>query len=460
MDWKPRIDKNQAPLFMALVQAIADDIKYGILSSGIRLPTHRELADDLKMAVGTVTRAYDEAERRGLIYGDGRRGTFVGEMPSGRRLLASISRGFPTGIDLSKNHPAHAFDPDLASALRSIARKPECQRLLQYPPAAGMQEHRVAGAKWIESLGLKVEPDSLFLCGGAQHALMVVFAAETHPGDTVACEEYTYPGVKAIAETLGLELLGIPMDDEGIIPDILEHQCKHKSIRLLYCNPSLQNPTNRIFTSARRRQIAAIAERYDFEVVEDEILSPLLDEQPDFISGFAPERTYFVISASKAIAAGLRLGFIVAPQSSRQKLSDSLQASNLGGPPLMAEIFKQWLDSGIIGKTVARRKRELAAMNRITEEELKNFNLHTVNNGYHVWLQLPESWAGVKFTMEAQKKGVMVAPAEIFAVDKKAALNLVRLSIGAISDQEQLKRGLEILTRILSDTMPRDAVTV
>jgi len=460
MAWRPSITRELEPLAHTLVKALAEDISSGLLPTGTRLPTQRELADELKIALGTVTRAFNEAEKRGLIYGDGRRGTFVGEMPRGRRLLSAMSNTSIVGVDLSKNHPAHAYDPDLGAVLRQIAKSPDVGKLLQYPPGAGFQHHREAGARWLKTLGFDVDAEQVFLCSGAQHAIMVTFAAETHPGDIVAAEEYTYPGIKAACETLGLELVGIPMDDEGIMPEALDAACRHGRVRLLYCNPTLHNPTTKTSSKARRKELVAVAEKYDLVIIEDEILSPLLEKSVEYIVSLAPERSYYVVSTSKAVAAGLRLGFIVAPAKSRQKLVDSLQASNLGGPPLTGEIFTRWLDDGIIERTILKRKKEIAALNHITRELLSDFDLQSDIQSYNAWLTLPDNWSSADFAMEAQKRGVLVAPAEIFAVDKKTPNNAVRLSIGSISDKEELKRGLVILKNILAGTTPKDSVKV
>ena len=91
IDWLPEIKKGDEPLYLAITKALADDIAVGRLSQGHRLPTHRELADGLGIAIGTVTRAYAEAEQRGLIHGEGRRGTFVGEPTRGRFALSSLA---------------------------------------------------------------------------------------------------------------------------------------------------------------------------------------------------------------------------------------------------------------------------------------------------------------------------------------------------------------------------------
>ena len=92
LSWNPAFNKEEKPLFLALVRALAEDIGAGKLPNGFRLPPQRELADQLKVALGTVTRAYDEAEKRGLVFGDGRRGTFVGEAPRPRHPVASMTR--------------------------------------------------------------------------------------------------------------------------------------------------------------------------------------------------------------------------------------------------------------------------------------------------------------------------------------------------------------------------------
>lgn len=458
--WKPTLPKNEKPLYLALVRALSRDIESGRLPKGFRLPTQRELADDLKIAVGTVTRAYDEAERKGLVYGDGRRGTFVGELPSPKSFLASLAKAVTLGIDFRQNHPAHRLDPDLGAALRQIAERTECRDLLLYPPPAGLMTHRLAGAKWMDSLGLTADPENVFVCGGAQHALLTICAAEARAGDIIATEEYAYPGVKTVADMLGLQQVGVAIDENGLIPESFEEVCRGKAIRLLYCNPSLQNPTNFVMPADRRKQIAAIADKYQVCVIEDEILSPLLDDRPGFISSLIPDRSYFVLSSSKSVAAGLRVGFIAAPPQARQRLTDTLQGSMLGMPPLMGEIFSLWLDDGTIKKTILARKWQLAWAQKTAAEILQRFTIRTHPSGYHIWLLLPEPWTGLEFTTEAQMRGVAVAPAEIFAVDRKSAVNGVRLSLGAVPSREHVTTGLKIIADILSGTPRHDTVRV
>ena len=459
-DWKPGFEGSDQPLYVWLSRSISNDIERGVLSAGTRLPTHRYMADLLGVAVGTVTRAYTEAERRGLIRSEGRRGTFVGPPQTSRSILSAMARSSAHGVDLSKNHPSNHLDPDLGGAIRRIAREKEVQALLEYPPAAGMERHREAGARWLNQLGAVADPESIFISAGAQHALAVIFAAETRRGDITAAENLTYPGVKAVAEQFDLQVVGIPTDQQGLIPEAFETICHQKSVRLLYCNPSVSNPTNTFSSLTRREHIAAVAEKYHVTIVEDEIMRPLLPEHPGFIADLLPEQTYLVISASKAVAAGLRIGFVRAPAKSHQKMVDSLNASCLGVPPLMAELFSTWLEDGTIDSIVARRRSDTAVRQKLATELLAGFRHRGHPVSYHVWLELPEGWTGMKLAHEAQARGTSVTPAEAFAVDNRSPVNAVRLSLVMPPTLDQLKGGLKTIVDLLRGNAGHEMATV
>ena len=139
--WTPTLpisDKDES-LYEGIIRALGDDIETGKLNSDSRLPTHRELADILGVAIGTVTRAYTEAERRGLIRSEGRRGTFVGAV-KGPSSLSKLMDQEPSLIDLSRNEAPHTADPSLALALKTIGRRLDAQHLLRYAPVVGIAD--------------------------------------------------------------------------------------------------------------------------------------------------------------------------------------------------------------------------------------------------------------------------------------------------------------------------------
>jgi DNA-binding transcriptional MocR family regulator len=257
-----------------------------------------------------------------------------------------------------------------------------------------------------------------------------------------------------------LQTVGISTDEQGLIPDALESVCRQRSIRLLYCNPSVSNPTNTLSSLSRRQGLATVAEKYGLTIVEDEIMRPLLPEHPGFIADLLPEQTYLVISASKAVAAGLRVGFVRAPVKSHQKMVDSLNASCLGVPPLMAELFSTWLEDGTIDAIVARRRSDTSARQKLAAELLAGFRHRGHPVSYHVWLELPEGWTGMKLAHAAQARGTSVTPAEAFAVDNRSPVNAVRLSLVMPPTLDLLRSGLKTIIDLLRGNAGHEMATV
>jgi DNA-binding transcriptional MocR family regulator len=265
--WTPQLRNDDNPLYYAIAKAIEEDISTGRLPEGSHLPTHRELALRMGIAIGTVTRAYRVAEQMGLIHGEGRRGTIVGNQTAGKasfsRLIDSVRTVhdtdccLPFGVDLT----------DLSSTLRTIAELPNLPGFLQYEKQSDLLTYQEAGSTWFSNLGLSVPAESLVLTWGAHHGMMLALATAVSHGDTIAAEELAYSGLLPIAHFLGLKVIGITIDQEGITPEAFEAACKRDNPRALVCNPTVQNPTNATMTKARRLEILSIAERFDVAII-------------------------------------------------------------------------------------------------------------------------------------------------------------------------------------------------
>ena len=227
--WSPDISASSDPIYIAIAKAIGADIASGRLRPGARLPTHRELAEALNVSIGTVTRGYVEAMRRGCIRGETGRGTFV--RPSGpeRPPLPSTLDANAGLIDLSLSYPIYCEDPDLAAALSALVERMDVSRLLRYQSAHAQTRHLEAGVSWMRRLGLDTEPDSVVITAGAQHALDVILSALTKPGDLIFADELTYPGLMSVAQHRHLRLQGIAMDDVGMDADALLAACRQRA---------------------------------------------------------------------------------------------------------------------------------------------------------------------------------------------------------------------------------------
>jgi DNA-binding transcriptional MocR family regulator len=447
--WVPDLTAHEGPRYLAIVEALAGDVTAGVLGPGARMPTHRDLADRLGMTVGTVSRAYAEAARRGLVSGEVGRGTFVRS-----RSLPSLGvETRPSGfLDLSQNHPPPEggdFRAALESTLVALARQSDLGPLVDYPADAGNPADREAGAEWIARTGLAATPDRVLVCAGSQHGLTAVLATLLGPGDLLLTEELTYPGLKAVAGLLHLRLQGLAMDAHGLRPDAFEEACRNGAPRAVYTIPTIQNPTACIMPEERRREIAAIARAHAVPIVEDDIHALLPEERPRPIAAFAPELSYYVMSTSKTLMPGLRIAYALVPEAMVARLAASLRASAWSAAPLMAALASSWIRDGTADVIVQERRREAAARQVLVRECLPGADYAAHPCGYYAWLRLPAPWRADGFAADLKARGILVTPPEAFVVGRGPVPHAVRLCLGAPRTREELVRGLTAVGEVL-----------
>lgn len=466
--WAPDLRQRPGPRYLAIADALAEDASAGRIRPGHRLPTHRDLADRLGLTVGTVTRAYAEAARRGLVTGEVGRGTFV-RGPAGPGFIPlPMARTEPGLIDLTANlppqEPGERTERALARTLAALARKKDLRRLLDYPPEGGAAEHRAAGALWVRRCGLEAGAERVLVSSGSQHGMTAVFAALLAPGDLVLTEALTYPGMKALAGLLSLRLRGLALDEQGLRPDALAAACRAGTARALYCLPTLQNPTASVMPDGRRREIAAVAREHGLIVVEDDVHGHLPERPHRPISAFAPETSIYLNGTSKSLAPGLRVGFIVAPEALVPRLAAAIRGTTWMAAPLMAEIAARWIHDGTAERIVARKRAEAAARRALALRALDGADVVSHPAAYHLWLRLREPWRAEAFAIAARGRGVAVTPASAFAAVEARGRSragapdvpeAVRVCLGAPRDRAELERGLRVLSDLL--TAPPEA---
>ena len=356
--WNPSLAADAEPKYQALLDALQRDIDSGVLLPGARLPTQRDLAQRLGVAIGTVGRAYAVAEQRGIVSGEVGRGTFVrGPEPGVEQ--GAVEEEDPEVIDLSKSRLVR--DPRVGSTgamLQALARRPDLDRLMDfYQPAPGMARHRELGAQWIRRSGLAVPAERVIVTSGAQHGAATVLASLARPGDVILTEHVTYTGMKAIASLLHLQLRGLPLDAHGLIPEAFEAACRESAPRALYCMPTLQNPTARTMPLARRQALVGIAQRYDVALIEDDVYGFLSEQSIPPLTSLAPAISYYITSTSKSMAPGLRVGYVVAPESRVDRVAGVIRASTWLISPLLAELASEWIERGEADAMVTWKRR-------------------------------------------------------------------------------------------------------
>ncbi|MEN8375150.1 MAG: PLP-dependent aminotransferase family protein [Gemmatimonadota bacterium] len=454
--WLPEeTERAESPAYMTIADAIERDVARGTLNPGDRLPTHRRLARALNVTVGTVSRGYAEAERRGLTIGEVGRGTFVRHQPVEGSLYTGAPQSELAGvIDLSLSLPSELESApegrELAATMRSIAEAPDVASLLAYTPDTASPRHRAVAADALRRLGVPALADRVTFTVGVQHGLTVIASAMLRPGDTVLCGELTYPGARALAQMFGLRLRPVSLDEEGIVPDALEAACRADiAPAALYVVPNIQNPTGAVMSAGRREQIAEIADSYGVLVVEDDVHGFLLDDPPAPIASLIPERTVYATSLAKAVSSGLRTGILHAPEVDVPRLRAGVRSTLWMPPPLMVEITARWLEDGTAERLMAQRRVESRARQELAARELAGYRIQAHPDSLHLWLHLPEPWRSDELVGQARQRGVLVAGAEAFVVGRSEVPHAVRISLGRPRTREQLARGLSIIADIL-----------
>lgn len=450
--WMPQL-RRQKPLYLEIADAIRQDLSAGTLKPGDRLPPQRELAYRLGVTTGTVTRAYAEVEKMGLLSGEVGRGSYLKAPSAAAQPFIPMRRETSGLIDLSlATAPTVQQHRELDTALERVMQSPARLDLLNYPPPDGYPLHREMGATWLARSGISVSESQVIVTAGAQSAIIAVLAAITQPGDRMFVEGLNYPTIKPIARQFGITLVPLEMDEGGLVPEALERAARNGEARLLYVVPTLQSPTTASLSLDRRNTIVDIARRYAMTVIEDDLFR-LLDPrvQPPTLYAMAPERTYHITSISKTLAPGLRVGFLIGPEGREDNLVRQQTVAGGRSVGLAAEVARHWIESDTAGRILSAIIEENAARRSIAREVFRSREFRCNPGASYMWLKLPDQWEPGDFVRSCLDRGVKITPGTAFAIDRRADDRAVRVCFGGASQGEELRQALILINGVLDE---------
>lgn len=443
------------PVYRRIAEVIAAAVTTGRLVPGDRLPTHRELARELGVAVPTVSRGYREAEQQGLISSTVGRGTFISGGSGIPHLRDTPASGQPAAdgrLDMAVNAPARGMHEELLRrALSAMSTTVDTRVLLGYEPDIGSYEHRRSASRWLARSGLDVDPGQVAICHGGQHALLVALAASLRAGEVLLIESLTYPGVKSAAQLLGVGMSAVAMDAEGLIPEALAEACASGTdAKALYCMPTAHNPTAITLSPRRRQAIVDIARRHDLLIIEDDVFGLLLpDTDTDVtpLAALAPERTLFLTSLSKILAPGLRCGFLAGPAELADRLGALIRATVFNPSPLSTAVAMRWLDDGTADRLLDWQREEMAhrraAAAHLLSAQREISRVRTA--ALHAWVELREPWSASDVVALADGLGISISPTLYFGTGDQAVPRGVRLCLGNAADVPTLTTAIRNL---------------
>ncbi|HLZ04889.1 MAG TPA: PLP-dependent aminotransferase family protein [Bradyrhizobium sp.] len=431
--------------YTALVDIIAADIAAGRLKAGERLPPQRHFAYEKGIAASTAARVYAELLRRGLVVGEVGRGTFVaGQEPQ----PPFRAEPFDGRIDLEFNFPTLADQAALIAKSLSNWQQPELLGSALAPVTQRrLTEAARVSADFFMSNRWRPRAEDFLFAGSGRQAIAAAVAALVPVGGRLAVEALTYPMIKGIAARLGVTLVPIAMDGEGIRPDALAKAHRTGALSAVYLQPVMQNPLGRTMSEVRRDELLRAVRKLDLVIIEDLIYGFLADEPP--LAAEAAERSIVVDSLSKRLAPGIAVGFLHVPTQTRERVAAALRTGTWSVTPLALSLGMRLLADGTAAEITRRKRVDALARQAIVADCLAGQRIETDPRSYHVWLELPEGWRAEALTAAAARAGIAITPASAFAVAPGHSPNAVRLALGLPSHAE-LRKALTRLAALLA----------
>ncbi|WP_018131997.1 aminotransferase-like domain-containing protein [Effusibacillus pohliae] len=476
-----RVDRSsREPIFRQIARYFENQIRTGKLPPGAPLPPERKLSEELGVNRSTVAAAYEELRASGLVQsvqGSGTRvsddlwgvspkrlpnwheytngGSFLPTLPLVRRIREASAD--PRIISLARGQ----LSPDLlpAETLASLLADRSLTGSLSYPDPKGDESlRRTLSAHLKRHYGIEVDCEQILIVSGAQQALHLLTQCILRPGDAIAMEGPSYAYSLPLFISAGLRLFRIPLDEQGLKPDeVMNLYQKHK-IRMVFTNPTYQNPTGTTLSLARRKRLLQICEELRLPIVEDDAYASLTlpgapaPPPPLITLNQGGSSVIYIGSLSKTAAPGLRTGWIVGPRSVTDRLADAKQQMDFGTSVIVQKLVQLYLSSGEWEKHLRQIREQLSVRRDVMLAALQQYVREQANwtvpeGSYHVWCRLRRAIPDAELLEAGIENGVLFMPGSVFG----AGPGFVRLTYAGQTGSaiiEGIKRFSETLQAI------------
>jgi DNA-binding transcriptional MocR family regulator len=462
--WLPDLSDGAGPIYLRLADNIETAINEGTLAPGTKLPPQRNLAFDLGVTIGTISRAYSLIHERGLVSGEVGRGTYVNDRQAAAAAPSSkpINPENPFGSTRVSSEVAGHIVLN-GTAAPNIGQ----QQVVNAHIAAIMAEHPnditdytrgfpkgwvEAGTRWLSQGDWSPKPAGIVATLGAHAAVMSVIGAMTAPGDRIVFEPVTYSQVSRAAVLNGRRVSLVDIDEHGIVPDDFERVCAQQHPKMIFVMSCAQNPTCTVLSLERRKAIAEIAKRYNVWIVEDNLYGAMRSDGIPLIAELAPDQTFLVGGLSKSVAAGLRGGWVACPPHFAARVRVAHKMLTGGLPFLLAELSARLVNSGDADDIRHDCVQEIIKREAIVRQTFTGLEFNSAPEIAFAWVKLPEPWLSGTFRSAAVKESVFIDDEDEFKPGRTEKIfHRVRVSFSLPKSHAELKQGLGILRRLLDN---------
>lgn len=468
---------GQEPIYEQIERQIEKAITTGEIMKGSKLPSTREVSNILGVSRNSVLKAYENLESRALIYSIKGKGSFINQSTDKEQQKVEIdwNQGMShyasvcNSMDIIKTEYRNGKE---MISFKSIAPEGtlfdieefkrafldvmalEGEKLLNYGYAKGYNKLIDFLYKYMEEKGVSSKQKDILVTNGFTEALDIMLSTYTRPGDIILCETPTHHTSIKMMKAYGIQLVGIPMDEQGIKVQELEEAIIKYNPRWLYITPSYQNPTGIVMSGERRRAVYKIISQYQLACIEDGFNEELLYSSSHLspMMALAGESNHVIYlgSLSKILFPGLRIGWIMADKNMIEKLESVKRTKNIHTSFLDQAIFVQYMKSGSYGRYVKKarklyREKYLFIIDRI--KELLPVKRIWGEGGLYVYIELDEKIDTRILLDRCYKKGVLFMPGDIFTLGQEK-MNSLRLGFARLNEEE-IEQGLTIINEVI-----------
>ncbi|KAB7705319.1 aminotransferase class I/II-fold pyridoxal phosphate-dependent enzyme [Bacillus aerolatus] len=447
MEWKPNFNEKK-PVYKQIAEYIELKISTGDYLAGSKLPSERALAKELKVNRSTIIAAYEELRAAGIVTrreGSGTHvsadiwglshqrtpnwnryveyGSFLPNDPLARRIRKETQEkniiNFATGELSADLFPSSYFQ-------QLLAEKPFDGYLGYDHPQGNLSLRETIVSHVREFKKVETSASSVLITSGAQQALHLIVQCLLKPGDAVAIEDPSYSFSLPLFQSAGLRTFLLPVDEHGVKPeDILSLYQKHR-IRMVFLNPDFQNPTGTVLHLERRKEILELSSLYGIPIIEDDpysLTSFTGKINPTLKSMDENGNVLYITSLTKIVASGLRIGWIIGPDTVIERLADAKQQIDFGHSIFPQWVAEQFLSSDSFSSHIVSLRNELKRKRDLLVASLKEqigskVRFHVPEGGIHLWVKLTEDIDENKLLEAAIKHGVAFVPGRLLGSEK------------------------------------------
>ncbi len=477
IDWKP--DKGvDTPLYLQIVQYVRTKISRGEWPVGTLIPPQRVLAELMGVNRSTVVAAMDELAAEGLVEGSGRSGTRVvnntwsllaatpppdwhayiqsGVHQPNHYTIQQINRNefIPGIIRLGTGEMSPELFPSetMACIMEKMAGR---MRSLGYEEPKGSLGLRTQISERLKRRGINASATSILVVSGALQALQLIAVGLLHRGSDILMESPSYLYSLHVFQSTGMQLSGVPMDENGIRTDLVAALKRQKRAALLYTIPTFHNPTGILMQSERRKQLMETCEREQLPVIEDDAYGELWLESPPPHPLKSLDKTGLVLylgSLSKSLSPGLRIGWVAGPEPVIERLADIKMQTDYGSSSLSQWAAEEWLESGLYDKHLEFVRRQLlirrdTALRALSRHFESIAHWRVPRGGFYIWLKLLADTSMQRVFNRSLEEGILLNPGSVY---DPCAGSFIRLSY-AYAGLEELEKGIAKLASIIKE---------